>query len=62
MRFNDEFLLMGYTTSKLKNFTAFRIRVVGVGSMVNLILGLRSVILWKGGLISLGTSRLDWLI
>ncbi|QXJ31888.1 hypothetical protein J5U21_01539 [Saccharolobus shibatae] len=24
MRFNDEFLLMGYTTSKLKYFTAFR--------------------------------------
>nr|WP_275944782.1 hypothetical protein [Saccharolobus solfataricus] len=24
MGFNDVFLLMGYTTSKLKNFTAFR--------------------------------------
>ncbi|BDB99089.1 hypothetical protein [Saccharolobus caldissimus] len=43
MKFNDDFLLMAYTVSKLKYFTSFRKRVVGVGSMVSPTLALRFV-------------------
>ncbi|WP_080513589.1 hypothetical protein [Saccharolobus islandicus] len=43
MKFNDDFLLMSYSVSKLKYFTSFSIRVVGVGSMVSHTLVLRFV-------------------
>ncbi|WP_238527838.1 hypothetical protein [Saccharolobus islandicus] len=43
MKFNDDFLLMSYSVSKLKYFTSFSIGVVGVGSMVSHTLVLRFV-------------------
>ncbi|AAK43132.1 Second ORF in transposon ISC1212 [Saccharolobus solfataricus P2] len=58
MGFNDVFLLMGYTTSRLKNFTAFR-KYKGSWGRKHGKSYFGFKVLWKGGLISLGTSRLD---